>query len=72
MAADTFTPKELKQIAELATWVGEFNKGYGEGRLYAQVEFYRNGDHVASLTGDGPNDGYSNNDMVFDVKDSTS
>ena len=50
MAADTFTPRDLKMIVELAAPIAEYNRRSGEDGLFAVVRFYRKGRHVASLT----------------------
>lgn len=51
MTVDTFRPRELFDIAELATTVEKFNREQrGPKSLFAEVVFYRDGEDVASLT----------------------
>lgn len=47
MAADTFTPEELRRIASLSTHIAAYNQ---HSDLFGEVRFYRKGLHVATLT----------------------
>ncbi|MFJ4997141.1 hypothetical protein ACIP5T_03250 [Microbacterium sp. NPDC088619] len=71
MSVDTFKPRELTDIAELAVLVQNFNRDqHGDKPLFAEVVFYRGGDDVASLTetaslGQAASDGA----LSFEVKE---
>ena len=72
MAVDTFRPRELVDIAELATTVEKFNREqHGHKALFAEVVFYRDGEDVASLTETASVGGESAADgaLSFEVKE---
>ena len=73
MTVDTFRPRELVDIADLATTVEKFNREqHGDKPLFAEVVLYRDGNDVALLTetasvGGAAADGA----LSFEVKEKT-